>query len=180
MIRAKLSYANVMATLALFVALGGTSYAAMKLPKNSVGTSQLRKSSVTAKKIKKNAVRTTHVLNGSLKAEDFAVGEVPTGATGAQGPAGSAGVSNLNLVSNSATATVGQFVTVSTVADCPAGQKTLGGGAQAVGGSSLQVALQQSNPDPIAFDDWRAVGLNLDPTPQSVTVSAWALCANVS
>jgi hypothetical protein len=37
-----LSYANVVATLALFIALGGASYAARSLPQNSVGTSQLK------------------------------------------------------------------------------------------------------------------------------------------
>lgn len=36
-IRGKLTYANVMATIAVFIALGGASYAAIKLPKNSVG-----------------------------------------------------------------------------------------------------------------------------------------------
>ncbi len=35
---ARLSYANVVATLALFLALGGVSYATVKLPRNSVGT----------------------------------------------------------------------------------------------------------------------------------------------
>jgi hypothetical protein len=42
-IRARLSYSNVVATLALVLALGGVSYAAMKLPKNSVGGKQIRR-----------------------------------------------------------------------------------------------------------------------------------------
>src|SRR5215218_2305680 len=46
--RKKATFANVISMCALFVALGGVSYAALKLPKNSVGTKQ----------IKKNAVRT--------------------------------------------------------------------------------------------------------------------------
>jgi hypothetical protein len=41
--RQRLTYANVMATLALFIALGGTSYAALTLPKNSVGSKQIRR-----------------------------------------------------------------------------------------------------------------------------------------
>jgi hypothetical protein len=49
--RRKLTYANVVATLALFVALGGASYAAFKLPKNSVGTKQLKNGAVTQPKI---------------------------------------------------------------------------------------------------------------------------------
>ncbi len=36
-IRSKITYANVVATLALFIALGGVSYAAVKIPTNSVG-----------------------------------------------------------------------------------------------------------------------------------------------
>jgi hypothetical protein len=38
-VRPRLTYANVLASLALFVALGGSSYAALQLPKASVGTS---------------------------------------------------------------------------------------------------------------------------------------------
>jgi hypothetical protein len=47
---------NTIALLALFLALGGTTYAAVSLPKNSVGTKQLKKNAVTPAKIKKSAV----------------------------------------------------------------------------------------------------------------------------
>jgi hypothetical protein len=53
--RAKLSYANVIATIALFVALGGAAVAA-GLPKNSVGQNQLKRGAVTAAKLKRGAV----------------------------------------------------------------------------------------------------------------------------
>ena len=43
--------ANVVAYLALFVALGGTSYAAIKLPANSVGTRQIKNHSITPIKL---------------------------------------------------------------------------------------------------------------------------------
>jgi hypothetical protein len=46
MIRDRLSYANVMATLALFVALGGVGYAAVKLPRDSVGAKQIKEDAV--------------------------------------------------------------------------------------------------------------------------------------
>ncbi|MDQ2631738.1 MAG: hypothetical protein M3Y75_12325 [Actinomycetota bacterium] len=52
----KLNYANVIATLALFVALGGVAVAA-GLPKNSVGTKQLKRGAVTAADLRRNAVR---------------------------------------------------------------------------------------------------------------------------
>jgi hypothetical protein len=66
-----LSYANVTASLALFVALSGISWAAVALPRNSVGTKQLKKNAVTGPKIKGNAVTSAKVRNGSLLAADF-------------------------------------------------------------------------------------------------------------
>jgi len=53
--RPRLSYANVIATIALFVALGGAAVAA-GLPKNSVGTNQLKRGAVSAAKLKRGAV----------------------------------------------------------------------------------------------------------------------------
>jgi hypothetical protein len=50
------SPAFAVSLLALFVALGGTSYAAVGLPKNSVGAKQLQKNAVTSSKIKNHAV----------------------------------------------------------------------------------------------------------------------------
>jgi hypothetical protein len=64
---AKLTYANVIATLALFVALGGVGYAASALPKNSVRTKQLANSSVTSPKVK----------DGTLSRADLAAGVLP-------------------------------------------------------------------------------------------------------
>lgn len=55
-IQERLSYANVVATLALSLALGGVGYAASQLPKNSVGTKQLKKSAVTGAKVKKQTL----------------------------------------------------------------------------------------------------------------------------
>jgi len=60
------SPAFVISLLALFVALGGTTYAATSLPKNSVGTQQLKNNAVTSKKIKKGAVTATKINTGGL------------------------------------------------------------------------------------------------------------------
>ncbi len=63
--------------LALMVALGGTSYAAVSLPAKSVGKQQLKRGAVTAKKLRRDAVRTNKVLDGSLLAADFAAEPAP-------------------------------------------------------------------------------------------------------
>jgi len=61
----KLSYSNVIATIALFVALGGAAVAA-GLPKNSVGPNQLKKGAVTAAKIRKQAVTSGKLAPGAV------------------------------------------------------------------------------------------------------------------
>ena len=69
-------YADVVGTLALVVALGGTAYAAQELPRNSVGTPQLQKDAVTAAKIEARAVRAAELAPdsvGSGKIKDSAV-----------------------------------------------------------------------------------------------------------
>jgi hypothetical protein len=60
-VRRRLTYANVMSTLALFVALGGVSYAVVKLPANSVGTKQLKAHAVTKGKLAKPLVTSLRV-----------------------------------------------------------------------------------------------------------------------
>jgi hypothetical protein len=65
--RPKLTYANVVATLALIFAIGGASaFAASQLAKNSVGPKQLKKNSVITAKIQKEAVTAAKVKKGSL------------------------------------------------------------------------------------------------------------------
>lgn len=72
---------NAVAYLALFVALGGTSYAAVSLPKDSVGSKQLRKDAVTSRAVK----------NGTISRADLAKGIAVAGPQGPQGPAGASG-----------------------------------------------------------------------------------------
>jgi hypothetical protein len=83
------SPAIVLASIALLIALGGTSVAAVSavVPRNSVGTPQLQANAVVSQKVR----------NGSLLRADFANGQIPkgprgpAGPRGAQGPAGPAG-----------------------------------------------------------------------------------------
>jgi hypothetical protein len=58
--------ALVVATIALIVATGGTSYAALSLPQNSVGSKQLKNAAVTNAKIKKGAVGTKQIADGAV------------------------------------------------------------------------------------------------------------------
>jgi len=60
------SPALVISLIALFVALGGTAYAATSLPNNSVGTKQLKKNAVTAPKIKNHAVTASKINTKGL------------------------------------------------------------------------------------------------------------------
>src|SRR4029079_18215091 len=83
-IRSKITYANVVATLALFIALGGVSSAAVKLPANSVGEKQLKKNAVVGKKIKKNAITSDKIKPGTIKGSDISLaslGKVPSAGT---------------------------------------------------------------------------------------------------
>ena len=65
-IRSHLSFANLVSLMALFVALGGTTYAAVTLPKNSVGARQIKKNGVGASEIKRNAVRSSEVRANAI------------------------------------------------------------------------------------------------------------------
>jgi hypothetical protein len=67
---------NAVAYLALFVALSGTSYAAVRLPA-SVGTKQVRAGAITGSKLQRNAVTSSRVKDRSLLAVDFALGQLP-------------------------------------------------------------------------------------------------------
>jgi hypothetical protein len=78
----RLTYANVMSSIAVFLVLGGaTAYAA--LGRNSVGARQLKKNAVTAAKIKKNAVTTAKIKNHAVTAAKLDLSALPTVPTAA-------------------------------------------------------------------------------------------------
>ena len=92
-LRSKLSFANVTSALALFVALGGTSYAAITLPRNSVGPKQIRSGAVGTSELRTGAVRSGDIRNRSVRLGDISTGARRSlrGQTGAAGPAGPPG-----------------------------------------------------------------------------------------
>ena len=65
-IRRHATYANVMATIALFAALGGTSYAAVKLSKNSVKSAHIKNGQVRGPDLATGAVGSRQVVDGSI------------------------------------------------------------------------------------------------------------------
>ena len=93
----RFNYANVTATLALFVALGGTSYAVATLPRNSVGPKQIRPDAVGASELRSRSIRSKHIHDGSVALKDVSLRarralRGQRGPTGPQGQAGPSGV----------------------------------------------------------------------------------------
>ncbi|MGD0274356.1 MAG: hypothetical protein ABSB96_11590 [Gaiellaceae bacterium] len=160
------SPAMVVASIALFVALSGASVAVVNaLPKNSVGTKQL----------KNNAVVSSKVKNGSLMAVDFASGQLPKGAKGDTGAAGAAGANAAtNIVvhsANSANIAVGSDGVLAV--PCDAGERLIGGGF----GTYPKVVPDISRPHggPPATE-WQVRMTNNSANPEYFT--AYAVCVS--
>ncbi|HEX8104573.1 MAG TPA: hypothetical protein VF533_18295 [Solirubrobacteraceae bacterium] len=98
-LRSRLTYSNVMATVAVFVALGGTGYAATQLPRDSVGSKQIRSKAVGRSELKPKAVSASRIRSGAVTARTLSRGTRaslrgdagPTGPQGIQGPPGPVG-----------------------------------------------------------------------------------------
>ena len=82
--RRRLTYANVIATLALFLALNVGAYAAIRIPANSIGSAQLKNKAVTPKKVSPAALKLFKGAKGSKGAKGL------PGPAGARGPGGTA------------------------------------------------------------------------------------------
>ncbi|MBB4665263.1 collagen-like protein [Conexibacter arvalis] len=162
----------VVGLIALFVALGGTSYAAINLPKASVGTAQLKNGAVSAQKVKANAIGSGKIKDGSLLAKDFKAGQLPAGpqgAPGAQGPQGEkgqqgekgpqgiagpqgpVGISGYELVTGPEI-TIANGVSAQQTIRCPVGKRVLGGGYDA--GSSTNLTLNRSGVSNAEANSW--------------------------
>lgn len=87
------TYPEVVSSLAMFIALGGTSYAVATLPRNSVGSTQVKDHSLRAVDLARDAVAAGP--RGPRGPEGPAGTTGPAGAAGAPGPAGSAGVTSV-------------------------------------------------------------------------------------
>ena len=153
---------NAVGYVALTVALGGTSYAAVELPKNSVGTKQLQA----------NAVVSTKVKNGSLLKKDFKAGQLPRGATG---PTGAAATKLWAVVNSDGTLARGSGVTSSSkvstgsynvlfeqAVDACAFLATTGQAASGTAPGDADVALLLGNPKGIYLETRNNTGTLAD------------------
>ena len=100
-LRSRVTYANVVSTIALALALGGgTAYAitrvgtkniryhavtGSKLATNSVSASKVKNSALSGSDVRNNSLRSDDVRNGTLQAVDFAPGQLPKGDKGDKG-----------------------------------------------------------------------------------------------
>jgi hypothetical protein len=136
----RLSYANVVSTLALFIALTGASaYAANKLANKSVGEPQLRPGAVTADKIRSNAVTAPKIKAAAIKEGKLAAGSVTAAKMAlnsvASGPLAPNAVTNEKLAPDSVT---GDKVVESTLSQVPSAAKA-------------DVATAAESANPVAF-----------------------------
>ena len=176
----------VVGLIALFVALGGTSYAAVNLPKGSVGTTQLKDSAVTAQKLKANAIGSDKVKDGSLLAKDFKAGQLPAGPAGGTGPAGpqgpqgvpgpqgAPGVSGYEIVTGP-DVTVPEGASAYSSATCPDGKQVIGGGYEVP--SSTGVETNRSGPSNGGKSWFVRVTNN---TGAAKTINVQAICVTVA
>jgi hypothetical protein len=153
-IRERLNYANVMATIALFIALGGTSFA-LTLPRNSVGAAELKSDSVGRSEIRRGAVRSDEVRNRTIRLRDMSLSarDALQGQTGPPGPPGPT-----------------FFATISSVGTRVRGNAT-GSAAVGVNGAVVTFARSMANCVPVATLTSTPGGPNPTPPPDShVTV----------
>jgi hypothetical protein len=161
-------YANVTATLALFVALGGTSYAAATISSSDVQNGSLRSvdirneslksqdvdnGSLTGSDLKNGSIKSSDVDNASLLAADFKPGELPAGPAGPQGPQGVQGPQGIqgppgatNVVTRRANRLVANNGFENVQVDCQSGETVVGGGAGITAAFTTDAAIFTNEP----------------------------------
>lgn len=120
------TYANVMATLAFIVAIGGTSYAALivtskNIKDNTIQSRDLRNgSAVSSADVVDQSLRGTDISNGSITGYDIAVGTI----TGAEVWNGSINYEDISSSARTSLAGIAGTYTVEETGNVPAGQST--------------------------------------------------------
>ena len=156
--------ATVIASVALLLALGGTGVAAVTaLPRNSVGTAQL----------KANAVTSAKVRNGTLLRADFKPGQLPAGSAGPQGPPGMS--AREDIAAETPTDSVSPKIVR---ANCSAGKRVVGGGVEVGGTGRSRVTVTENLP---AGDNaWEAEAFEIAATGLTWKLEVHAICVAVA
>jgi hypothetical protein len=184
----RFTYSNVAATLALFLALGGTSYAAL-----TITGSNVRNGTLTGSDIKDSSLQSKDVKNSSLLAKDFKSGELPAGPQGDPGPQGPQGEPGApgapgatNVVARRTNVVIADGAQDDATASCQAGEVAVGGGAS-ITDSSVPNTTAVVWDTPLEADEslpeagetatqWQALGVNASGSAQIMAVVA--LCAS--
>jgi hypothetical protein len=160
--------ANAVGYVALFVALGGSSYAATRLAPGSVRTSAIAKGAVTHSKLASNSVSSANVANASLGSSDFKPGTFLQGLKGDAGAAGSGGLRGLDGLKGDAGPTG------------PAGPAGHDGsaslGMQARAAGSVSAPHGAATSVPVTGGTWTQPAGKLDFIAGSVTLQTPATC----
>jgi hypothetical protein len=191
-LRERVTYANAMSSLAVFVTLGfGTAYAADKIGSKDIAKNAVKSKHIKAGNVKKpdlaaGAVNTAKVADGSLLAADFAAGQLPQGPRGEQGPQGPAGPSGATSVTHR----TGPLVTVSAdkmaevKATCLPRERATGGGHflayTSWGASVSDLHVADSLPNAQTPTAWTLFVTNIDGNNDntgSISVRASVICA---
>jgi len=150
------------------------------LPRNSVGTLQLKRNAVTSSKLAPDTVRTKQIVNSSLLAEDFKPGQLPAGPKGDKGDKGNkgdrgpVGISGREIVRKSVL--IPPNTSSRAQAACPSGKKVLGGAAS-VQGVPTGVSIHTQVTEGGSFSSYDADFTNTSAT--SRQLNATAICATV-
>jgi hypothetical protein len=151
------SPALVISLIALFVALGGTTYAATSLPKNSVGTKQLKNSAVTAPKIKNDTVTAKKINTNGLTVPNAVHATTANSATNATNATNADSATNATNATNALHAST---------ADTAANAADLGGQPPFAYATTTQVplALGFVNSDGTLGQSWGVTSSSWDST----------------
>jgi hypothetical protein len=179
-VRSRPSPALVVSIIALFVAMGGTGYAAFRLAKNSVGSRQLQRGAVTPSKVARSTIR---LFKGAVGPRGNMGPQGVQGGTGVQDPPGTNAATH--AIVRTAVISVADNTTDVALAHCNAGELAVGGGAGFTNTDpSAKEGIQRTGPltgglvtKPGATPDgWFARGYNTSGAPNDLT--AYAICVS--
>jgi hypothetical protein len=197
------TFSNAIAMLALFIALGGSVYAASnkidgaqikakslpgnRIQPNTVTATQIKKGTIGEPQLKAGAVSAKQIRSGAITASQVKAGSL----TGTQIQAGSLGATQINQASltgvSAANIHTVQYVTstvtlvpeaetgTATIATCPSGMKVIGGGSTLNNKEFGQILESAPNPE---HSGWYANGFLISKV--NVTMTVTAICTPVA